>query len=595
MKKYAFYVYTTLIICLLSFTTVMATVSEHNETITYRSLSIVVNGSEIAPCDEKGVSTEPFIRNEDGSTYLPIRAVAGALGLDVGWDDATSTVILKSGGVVKQGPSKPVKTDRVEVEKLTMRDIKITLDGKKVNLINANGDPVEPFIKNDSTFIPVRAVATALGCDVKWNGTTSTVTINDGNVLGGTENPENPDAELSAEQISRKCSDGVFSIMTYSMNGKASSTGSGFFIDSNGIAVTNLHVVEDCSNVIVQTTDGKIYSDVNIIDYSKEDDLALLKVKGSGFVSLEIGSSSGLRQGQVAYALGSPYRLSNTMSQGIIANPIRVISGTEYIQISVPITNGSSGGALLDTSGKVIGVTCAGFIKAGADLNLAVPAEKIKKLDKNSNDDWIVYSGDSYEGYESVPDFGVLSGVKLIYTEKYGYGDYYEYDLNDFCDRFNNTKLERKNAAIKAYRESLDWSGFKQVSKEGENNYVYESDNEFLSFNVDEKEETISVYVEKKAEFYTRYEGLPDFGWLSGLDADAKPGSNKSCKYTYEWRTDYTYSSIMEKLGDYYDFLDLCDFVQVSEDENGATYKGNGLTIKCSVEGKYVYIDVSTK
>ena len=163
--------------CLAFTTAVFATQATKQSKITYRSISIVVNGTEIAPVDVNGVSTEPFILNSDGSTYLPVRAVGDALGLDVGWDGNTSTVILNSGGTPKYSSKTPAKTNNEKTVTLTYRNIKITLDGKQVALLNAKGEAVEPFIYNNSTYLPVRAVATALGCEIGWDGKTSTVTI----------------------------------------------------------------------------------------------------------------------------------------------------------------------------------------------------------------------------------------------------------------------------------------------------------------------------------------------------------------------------------------------------------------------------------
>lgn len=147
------------------------------ERITYRSIGIVVDGTEITPCDVTGAPTEPFIRNKDESTYLPVRAVAGALGLDVGWDDATSTVILNSGGRVITGTGDPIKSSQSMDAELTFRGITITLNGKTVELTNAQGTRTEPFIKDGSTYLPVRAVATALGCEIGWEDATSTITL----------------------------------------------------------------------------------------------------------------------------------------------------------------------------------------------------------------------------------------------------------------------------------------------------------------------------------------------------------------------------------------------------------------------------------
>lgn len=148
--------------------------------ITYRSIVININGSEITPCDEKGNPAEPFILDAEGSVYLPVRAVGYALGLDVGWIDDTSTVILTTGGTVKNG-SKAIKTNKAQNAKLTYRDITISLDGKTLALYNEKGQTVEPFIYNDSTYLPLRAIGTALGCDIGWDDNANLVTMKEKN------------------------------------------------------------------------------------------------------------------------------------------------------------------------------------------------------------------------------------------------------------------------------------------------------------------------------------------------------------------------------------------------------------------------------
>lgn len=177
MKKALGVLSAILILCLAMTCISFATNAEKQENITYRSIKIVVDGVQISPADVTGASTEPFILNSEGSTYLPIRAVANALGLTVDWDEATSKVILKTGGEKINGTTVPSQTNKAVKATLYYRDITITLDGGQVILQNAIGKAVEPFIYNNSTYIPLRAVASALGADVSWDDGTSTVTI----------------------------------------------------------------------------------------------------------------------------------------------------------------------------------------------------------------------------------------------------------------------------------------------------------------------------------------------------------------------------------------------------------------------------------
>ncbi len=145
--------------------------------ITYRGIGIVVDGQTVTPLDGGGARVEPFVM--DGTTYLPVRAVAGALGLDVGWDGATSTVLLTSGGTVSLGSGTPLATSATKTASITYRDIKLSVDGRTVTPKDAAGNSVEPFLYSDTTYLPVRAVANALNVEVGWSDATSTVTLGD--------------------------------------------------------------------------------------------------------------------------------------------------------------------------------------------------------------------------------------------------------------------------------------------------------------------------------------------------------------------------------------------------------------------------------
>ena len=90
-----------LVIAVLLSTTVMATVGSRTAELWYNNIKIMVNGKEVVPVDGNGAAVEPF--TIDGTTYLPVRAVASALGMNVGWDGTTNTVTLDNPGVFKGG------------------------------------------------------------------------------------------------------------------------------------------------------------------------------------------------------------------------------------------------------------------------------------------------------------------------------------------------------------------------------------------------------------------------------------------------------------------------------------------------------------
>ena len=180
-----------------------------------------------------------------------------------------------------------------------------------------------------------------------------------------------PEGEpLGSEEIFAKVSNAVFKLETKFLSESEWSTGSGFFITSDGIAVTNLHVIDFISSAAITTPSGATYPVEGVLAINYDADLAIIKVKGSGFPYLEVGDPAALRTAQRIYCIGSPYGLDNTFSDGLVSNPNREIDGHTYIQISAPIAPGSSGGALLNEYGQVVGVTSAGYDQGS--VNFAV-------------------------------------------------------------------------------------------------------------------------------------------------------------------------------------------------------------------------------
>lgn len=183
---------------------------------------------------------------------------------------------------------------------------------------------------------------------------------------------------LDAVAISANASPAVFYIEIYGRDKKAIASGSGFFISPDGTCVTNYHVIADAYYAKIRTVDGTEYDVSGIYGASEQNDVAILKIDGSGFPYLEISDTPPVN-GQKIYCIGSPLGLENTISEGIISNASRTVDDGQYIQISASISSGSSGGAVIDEYGKVIGITSAGFSK-GQNLNLARPISVIDSV-----------------------------------------------------------------------------------------------------------------------------------------------------------------------------------------------------------------------
>ncbi|MDO4531833.1 MAG: trypsin-like peptidase domain-containing protein, partial [Bacillota bacterium] len=238
------------------------------------------------------------------------------------------------------------------------------------------------------------------------------------------------------------------------------------------------------------------------------------------FPYLETGDSAALKQGQQVYAIGSPLGLDNTMSQGIISNAKRAVSGTEYIQISVPIAMGSSGGALLDEQGRVIGVTTAGFMNSPGDLNLAIPIHCVNGLDRRATAEKVSYMDSYYSGYTQALDFGAFSGAELVGSEKRGLGYILQYDAMDFHDVFETEAASCFANTLYYYRMALEEQGLKQQGA-ADITGVFASDTERVEVIAD-LEDTMSVFViiQKEPQMYEKSPNLIDLGWYMGLETE---------------------------------------------------------------------------
>ncbi|HPA40192.1 MAG TPA: trypsin-like peptidase domain-containing protein, partial [Phenylobacterium sp.] len=156
------------------------------------------------------------------------------------------------------------------------------------------------------------------------------------------------------------------------------SSGSGFFISSDGYIVTNNHVVENADTIKVVLKDEREL-DAVVIGRDEGTDLAVIKVKGSNFTYVDFENSAKPRVGDWVIAVGNPFGLGGTATAGIISAYGRDIGETfvDYIQIDAPINRGNSGGPTFDVYGRVIGVNTAIFSPSGGSVGIgfAIPAD----------------------------------------------------------------------------------------------------------------------------------------------------------------------------------------------------------------------------
>ena len=156
-----------------------------------------------------------------------------------------------------------------------------------------------------------------------------------------------------------------------------SSLGTGFYFNDSGTVVTNYHVIQDCSNAYVTTSDGGTYEVKNVLGYSEELDIALLETTKSNSTAVETCTS--VTTGETVYVLGSSLGLTGTFSEGLVSTAERTVGDVPYIQISAPISHGNSGGPVVNSMGQVVGIASAGF-EEGQNLNLALPISILDQI-----------------------------------------------------------------------------------------------------------------------------------------------------------------------------------------------------------------------
>ena len=180
------------------------------------------------------------------------------------------------------------------------------------------------------------------------------------------------------QQIAQKAFRSTVLLVMEDANGQPLSLGSGFFVGDGQIA-TNLHVVEGSTRGYAKLVSQE--TKFNIEGYTAIDerrDLIILKVTAFGTQTVSLGNSDFAQVGETVYAVGNPRGLEGTFSQGIISS-IRPVGNDKLIQMTVPLSPGSSGGPVLNRRGEVIGVSVL-TIRDGQNLNFAIPSNYLKNL-----------------------------------------------------------------------------------------------------------------------------------------------------------------------------------------------------------------------
>lgn len=191
--------------------------------------------------------------------------------------------------------------------------------------------------------------------------------------------------ELSFATAVRNAAPAVVNIYSLSVNrnqplnsGSLQGLGSGVIMSGEGYILTNYHVIKRADEIVVALQDGRKFTS-EVVGSDPVTDLAVLKIEGDGLPIVPINLGVPARVGDVVLAIGNPYNLGQTITQGIISATGRngLSSGyLDFLQTDAAINAGNSGGALIDTSGQLIGINTAAFQVGeggGHGINFAIP------------------------------------------------------------------------------------------------------------------------------------------------------------------------------------------------------------------------------
>lgn len=262
--------------------------------------------------------------------------------------------------------------------------------------------------------------------------------------------------DLPAEKIYEVVNNSVVVVFAYDESGNQYQ-GSGIVINKEGYVVTNYHVCKDASRFEINHY-KKEFKNIEIFKQDPDKDIIILKVKGNSLPPIKTGNSSALKPGQRLYAVGSPEGYENSISEGIVSGVRSDSNGNELIQMTTPITDGSSGGAVVNSKGELIGMSMSG--QHEGNIYFAVPVEDIMKLletnfiSNNEND-----TKPEMETYNYLNE-GKDANKKQKYEDAiFFFSKYLESNLNDneayFYRGYARLKLKEYKLAIADFTKAI--------------------------------------------------------------------------------------------------------------------------------------------
>ncbi|AXX93494.1 serine protease [Malaciobacter molluscorum LMG 25693] len=199
------------------------------------------------------------------------------------------------------------------------------------------------------------------------------------------------------------------------------SLGSGVILSKDGYIVTNNHVIENAEEISVTIGDDSTEYDAKVIGKDPDSDIAVIKINGSNFTPIKVGYSKDLKIGDVIFALGNPFGIGSTVTQGIVSalnkNKVGINRYENYIQTDASINPGNSGGALIDSRGALIGINSAILTKSGGNngIGFAIPINMVKNVVSK-----LIKDGKVTRGYLGVVIDDLNPNLSKVYNHRKG-------------------------------------------------------------------------------------------------------------------------------------------------------------------------------
>ncbi len=264
--------------------------------------------------------------------------------------------------------------------------------------------------------------------------------------------------EIGFRSAAKKAAASVVNVYTRKAitGDEQASLGSGVIVSADGYMLTNNHVVEGAAQIAVMLPDGKV-ADARVIGTDPESDLAVLRIGAKGLQPIIFAQPSSIQVGDIVLAVGDPFGVGQTVTQGIVSatgrNRLGINTFENFIQTDAAINPGNSGGALVDTSGNLVGINTAIFSKSGGSqgIGFAIPVSLAKQVMEQ-----IIANGKVMRGWLGVGTRDVIfddsssvqTGAALMQIQPDGPADKAGLRAGDVVIAINDKKVTDSNELI---------------------------------------------------------------------------------------------------------------------------------------------------